>query len=939
MQSIRKGISLLILFIFSLKSFAGTIKGIVADKESGEPLIGAVVMLEGTNFATATGLDGTYIFRNVPTGTYEVKVKYASYEDYSKKVSLTQDEVATINIGQQSKTSILNEVTVKGKYKVGSAEEARGLEKNSDNMMNVMSAKEIELLPDIIVSNVLQRVSGVQVERDANRQARYATIRGMDKRYNYTTIDGIKIPTTDDKGRYVPLDLFPAEILERVDVIKTLTPAMEGDAIGGVTNLALKKAPDHLVIYATAATGYNQNEFDRSFNSFDKSSIIGKDPIRYFGNNYSATPKDFPLGSSVVTSKQAPPNGLYSLSIGDRFLKDKLGVMFSGSYQNTYTISQDIFFKPGSQPSYDNQPELDDLDLRKYSTQQTRTALNANIDYRINALNKLTLGALYVQEDAWQQRDVIDSVITAVNRPAPGLGNVDYKNRTQFIQQKLQNIRLRGDHQLAPRLKLDWTVAYSKATKDMPDQTEFTTEAAFSKDPVTGNTDKSGPNLKSMTKAWEYTTDEDIQEFLNLTYSPTIFNKDVEFKVGAMDRNKNRTNFYNEYDFNPSSPVIPYGNVQGVAPSQLSLTNPLGTWNGNGLSYLEHENIWAYYLQGKARFFNDKLEAVAGVRVENTYVTDTAYLNPQYVAAVSGTYNYTNVLPSVNLKYKLSSNQNLRLSYFESITRPGYFELVHATTQGEDFDIAGNPNLVASTAHNIDARYEWFLKGIDQLFGGIFYKDISNPIEYVLRTPSGVSSLVIQPNNLANNAINYGVELQITKYFHYFGISGNYTYTHSAVKDTTIYLAHNPNGAAGEHEIFSTETRPLQGQAAHIGNLSLIYKNPTIGLDVQINEQYTGRHIYLLYNFQGLNYWQKATFSTSLSIEKRIVKHLSVYAKVNNLVNSPVIIEMDYSNKKLASSQSASAWLPFQNLKDGQTLVDKIQYGQTYLVGIRYKFD
>ncbi|MDR3679234.1 MAG: TonB-dependent receptor [Flavipsychrobacter sp.] len=925
---------LTLFVIASLTSTAATIKGLVIDKESGEPVIGALVVIKGTEYATTTGLDGSYTIKNVPKGEYDISIQYTSFEKYNNHIVISDEtQIVSNNIKLIETSSVLNEVQIKGKYKAGTDEEARNLEKNGDNLMNVMSARAIELSPDIIVANVLQRISGVQVERDENGEARYATIRGMDKRYNYTTVDGIKIPSTDDKGRFVPLDIFPAEIVERVEVIKSLTPSMEGDAVGGVTNLELKKAPDHFVIYASAATGYNQNGFNESYNSFDKGSLTAKDPTRMYGNNYSASLKDFPLNSSIIKPMQAPANGLFSLSVGDRFFKNKLGVMLSGSYQNTYKQTDDIFFKPASQPNPYNIPEFDDIDLRKYSTQETRSAIHLNTDYRINDRNTITLSGLYTQLNQWQERNVVDSVITAVNRPAPGLGTVDYKDRTQFIKQSIANLTLRGSHQITNRLKVDWTVAASQAIRDMPDQTEFSTENQFSKDSL-GNIKQQGRTLKAITKIWEYTNDQDIQEFVNITYVPTISGKDIEFKVGAMDRNKNRDNLNNEYDINPVGSIL-YTNVQGIQDASLKLQNPMGTANGNGLSYTVHENIWAYYAQAKLRFFNNKLEALGGVRVENTFVSDSSRQNPQYVVAVSGTYNYMDVLPSLNLKYKLSSKENIRLSYFESISRPGFFELINATTPGEDFDQVGNPYLTRSVAQNIDARYEWFPKGIDQLLVGTFYKSIYQPIEYLLARPTGPSAVDIQPTNLPGTATNYGAEFQITKYFHYFGINANYTYTHSAITDTVQYL--QPS-STGQKITSVTETRPLQGQAAHVANLSFIYKNPKLGLDAQINEQYTGRHIYLTAQFAGLAYWQKATFLTSLSVEKRVAKKLFAYAKVNNLLNTPVLIEIKYPNNKLQNS-APSSWLPYQNLKDGQTLVEKTKYGQNYLVGIRYKFD
>ena len=105
---------------------------------------------------------------------------------------------------------------------------ARSIERNSVNVVNVMSAKAMELSPDITVANVIKRMSGVTVERNSSGEGQYAILRGMDKRYNYTLVNGIKIPSPDNKNRFVPLDIFPSEILDRIEVTKSLTADMEG---------------------------------------------------------------------------------------------------------------------------------------------------------------------------------------------------------------------------------------------------------------------------------------------------------------------------------------------------------------------------------------------------------------------------------------------------------------------------------------------------------------------------------------------------------------------------------------------------------------------------------------------------------------------------------------------------------------------------------------
>src|SRR5262249_13529831 len=139
----------------------------------------------------------------------------------------------------------------------GSDGNTRNLEKHSTQLVNVVSARSMQLLPDITVANVLQRVSGVTIERNNSGEGRYPIIRGMEKRYINTLVNGIKIPSPDDKNRFIPLDLFPSELLERLEVSKSLTPSMEGDAIGGTINLVMKDAPSSAIFQVNASAGYS----------------------------------------------------------------------------------------------------------------------------------------------------------------------------------------------------------------------------------------------------------------------------------------------------------------------------------------------------------------------------------------------------------------------------------------------------------------------------------------------------------------------------------------------------------------------------------------------------------------------------------------------------------------------------------------------------------
>jgi len=917
-----------ILLFISTTSFAGTIKGFITDKATGEPLIGATVTIDSNAaLATATGLDGSYELKNVTTGAHILMVRYPFYTALRQPVTLTDDHAATMNIALSASANTLNSVDVTAHYRSGSDEEALHLEKNADVIQNIVSAKTIELLPDITVANVLQRVSGVTVQRNANGDARYVIIRGMDKRYNYTLVNGIKIPSPDDKMRYVPMDIFPAEIVDRVEVVKTLTPNMEGDAIGGVMNLVMKNAPDNPFISASAATGYNQTLFDRDYQGFPKSAMNMKDPIEQHGNGYVATNNDFQVRTGDFKYSHAPANGLFALTAGNRFLHKKLGVVFSGSYQNTFKGSNSIFFLPSIQPDVANVPAITDVQVRKYSTQDTRTGLHTKIDYRFNEKHNISLYGLYLCLDELQSRDIVDTTVQ-ISRTGAGVGPVDITDRAAFRRQVIGNATLQGNDKLAENLKLDYSLVYSKATMDVPDMTELHTSTNAYLD-SSGHSASTPLKFSSFSHSWEQTSDQDHSAYLNLTYVPEIMGKDVEFKVGGMYRNKDRSNYYNDYTQNNAISQEPFSGIYGTA---MVVDQPQGDLN-NSLNYSIHEEISAGYAQ--AKFKIERLQILGGVRVEHTHQKYSINEDPDIVAGQNGEFKYTDVLPSIHLKYALSPKENIRLSYYESISRPGFFEIVPYSFNGEYYREVGNDSLNHTVAQNFDVRYEWFPRGLDELLVGAFYKSLTNPIELGLDAiPGKPSKGELMPMNVSDKpANNYGAEIVVTKYFHYFGISANYTYTNSSITTTKLYRTRDTSGQIITQ--FHSVSRPLQGQAAHIANLALIYKNPVLGLDAHLTWVYTGEHIAFLSIYEGLDYWQRSTSFFDFSCEKKIHKHISLYAKVNNLLNTSVILELKKSKDEFTGG---TYQLPYQTLKSN-TLVEKDYYGRNYLIGIRYKFD
>jgi outer membrane receptor protein involved in Fe transport len=901
--------TLLLVLIFKI-SFAGLIKGKVVDAFTGEPLVGAVVKINNTKLKTLVKLDGTFSIANVPAGTYTITVTSGGYTIKEQIITVTSEsDVKNVSFAAESTSTEITSVTVSTLANKDSDKGARRLEKVADPIINVLSSKTIQLLPDITVANALQRVSGVTIEKSNSGEGRYPIIRGMEKRYINTLVNGIKIPSPDNKNRFIPLDLFPSELLERLEVSKSLTPSMEGDAIGGTINLVMKDAPNKLLFQANGSLGYNSTFMTERYNKFSTKSMNTLSPAERYGATYQALYKDFPVDHLNYNNVNAPISSTIGLTVGNRFGKGKkFGFIISGSYQNIFKGTTSNFFLPNSQPGFNNIPIFSELQLRKYSIQSKRVGVTGRFDYHINSKNKLSITNTFVRLDDYQTRIVWDTI--ALN------SLVDNWQRSQWTYQSINNTTLQGLHQLTTSTKIDWSLVYSIANNHIPDQSQFIHEY-----PIVA-TSLSGDKLQSMNRLWIHNSDKDYSAYANFTKT---YSKVFELKFGVLVRNKHRDNFYNSYGLKPLLGSL-YTNINNAVFQFNTPAN--GTPTASGNNYTFDETISAAYIQGKWNV-TKKLEAIGGFRYENTAQKYQTQLGYDFLGSKYGNINYKDVLPSLQLKYALTQNQNVRLAYYKALARPGFAEMIPDGVDGEFFKEVGNPqNLQHTTADNFDLRYEYYSGNANQILLGVFYKKLDNPIESGAYKPAGVNSLYLSPQN-SKEATNYGFEAVYTKYFGVFGVSANYTYTKSSITRDSMIYASSPSK-------YVSETRPLQGQSNHIGNISLIYKNPKLGLDVQVAGVYTGERIIYVSPYYGLHYWQSPLTQLDISFEKRIMKGLTFYGKINNITNAPYELSLHQSYNDYLKA-SGSRPLALQTSPDSKIIVQKDYYKVSYLFGLRYK--
>ena len=943
----KKTILIFICLCLGSLSYAGTIKGKIRDAATGEPMTGATVTLAHTHYTTTVQLDGTFIFRHIPAGKYQVVASTVGYEQPSEvDVELSSDnDVKEVGFAMRVSARFLENAFVSAGTDGKTDRGALRLEQRAAMVQNVMSARTIELSPDITVANAIQRVSGVTIQRDNTGDGRYAIIRGMDQRYNNTLINGIKIPSPDDKYRFVPMDIFPSEMLDRLEVIKALTPNMEGDAIGGTMNLVMKSAPDKFLFTVNASGGYSTIFNTRPFTTFPHDGINKRSPAEIYGNNYAATPYDFSLGNLQYSNKANPINSTLGLTIGDRFAGGKLGIIVSASYQNIYkgTISDRLV--PDAQPLTQlgpNELSLSDSYVRQFNTQTDRLGLQNKIDYIFNSKNKISLFNLYVHQNVYETRYTPDSSMDGLNS-SPTLTTVSPEYRSTWQTQDIYNATLQGDHILSNKVSINWSGVYSIAKQALPDQATYNWNQevywtnAKKVDSISNTIPTGTENV--VTQRWQHNTDQDWAGYGNLIYRPIIFKHEVEFETGGLYRYKTRTDYNNYYALQDSAPEkTPFTNINAVIPYlyfQASGDNLGSNTAANANTYTAHEKIGAGYIQAKFMLLKS-LQVLGGVRVENTQDEYTTALPLTSTQAVYGNIHYTDVLPSIHFKYLLSNNQNIRLSYFKSISRPGFGDLVPITdNSNNEFTFLGNPELKHVRADNLDLRYELFPGLTDQLLVGVFYKKLENPIEYFVTNLNGPSSLYIEPQN-TSEATDYGAEAVYTQYFGMFGISANYTYTHSRI--TTTKLLYEFVQGKGNQLYDVNQSRPLQGQADNAGNISLLFKDPKVGLNVQLALAYTGNRIAEVSPYYNLDIWAKPFTQLDLSLEQRLTRHFTFFGKINNLTDAPNKEYIKYPFVKVNSILPQPYSLPFQDAGSNYTVAQKDFYKLSFLAGIRYKF-
>lgn len=257
---------ILILLITTLSMYAqsATIQGTILDKTTKEPIIGATIMVEGSQTGTTSDFDGKFTLRNLTAGKLTVAINYIGYKKVTKEYTLDKDSKIEESWDLEEESTVLADVVVIGKVNKQNASAITLLQQKSSSMVSGISNEDIKKSPDRNTSDVLKRVSGASIQEN-----KFVIIRGLADRYNNALLNANVLPSTEPDRRSFNFDLFPSSVLTNLVIYKTATPDLPGEFAGGIVQVNTKEVSENPFVEMTVGTGINSISTFKSYNFYE----------------------------------------------------------------------------------------------------------------------------------------------------------------------------------------------------------------------------------------------------------------------------------------------------------------------------------------------------------------------------------------------------------------------------------------------------------------------------------------------------------------------------------------------------------------------------------------------------------------------------------------------------------------------------------------------
>ncbi|KPH61966.1 TonB-dependent receptor [Pseudoalteromonas porphyrae] len=734
----------------------GKVQGRITDASHSVYFGGAKVTVKELSLKTVSSRDGTFSFNKLPAGNYTLVINYIGAERVEQAITVVDNKVfeKLFVIGEQQ--DAMDNIIVYGQ----SAGQAGAInrQKNANNLKSVVSADSIGQFPDQNAAESLQRLPGIFIARDQG-EGRFVGIRGIDPNLNNVTVNGLNVPSPEAGVRSVAMDVIPSELIQSLEVSKTVTPDMDASAIGGSIEVKSLSAFDKAKqSYSFTAHGsYNELESKAS------PKLSGS-----YTNIYELD-GGVDLGIATAVSWFKRDFGSRNIETDGGWSEFKVEDAATG---NDLTIMG-----------------AEEIEQRHYQITRERFGAALNVDLHTSATDKYYLRTLYsdFSDDEYRQRNEYKFSDGKLLQSSDTTGSftgaeMDRDTKDRYEEQSILSMVVGGENQLNNWF-VEYNVGYSKSQEKEPNRLDVTFAAENIDMGYTARTDT--PMLTQSANAHDLalfemdkvevinntSDDEELSFKLDFTRDFVWKNNNGEFKFGFKQQRREKRNDVNvaiydgdflnamgndfatlapDYDLGKFGPGLSrHAIAQFVSTNKATfdLNSNESRVESDGESYISNEDITAAYAMISMDI--DKLHIVAGVRYEATdfdtqgnqveLITDEINDTESVTTTpwqVSKDYDY--FLPSLNLRYNINDKLVTRFAYTNTIARPTFsdsaaYQLIESETTEDDGVIetqrkaqVGNPDLNPYESMNLDASIEYYPGTIGVLSAGVFYKDIDN---------------------------------------------------------------------------------------------------------------------------------------------------------------------------------------------------------------------
>lgn len=875
----------------SVRQPTGRIVGRVIDATTGQGLADVGVQIVGTELGVSTGVDGRFAVVNVPIGTVTIHARRIGFG--AKTVTgivLQEGQTVDQNIALTTASVQLETLVVNATAERGTVNSALDAQRTSVGVVNAVTAQQISRSPDANAAQAVQRVSGVTVQDD-----KYVFVRGLGERYTTSSLNGARVPSPEPEKRVVPLDMFPAGLLQSVTTTKTFTPDLQGDFSGALVDIKTLEFPASRKLSLQLGGGY---EAGATGSSLIQAQMAGGESfanvnhardlpplVRSVGNMQSInlTPGDKSLLVSQFRDTWTPrtgtaaPNMSASASIGGNdplLLGHRIGYLFSGTYSSG-TDFRDAHVRAladrGNTPGETR--EIDRF-LGQRASEGVLWGGLANLSTLVGSGSRLSLNGIY---NRTANNDAIIETGSFENE-----GIRARITRMQYVQRGVRSLQLAGDHQLGGHSRIEWFGTLSGVQRYEPDRSEFV--QAIEQDTPGGPEALRWVNSGNGGAVRTFSDLNESSREFNAKYQISLgADQRSSIKIGGLIRSTDRDADTRAYSISASGIS---NSIRELAPEEI-FDGRFFSANifdiaplSQGGSYTARDHLGAGFAMAEIAL-SERFRVVGGARYEADRLQVNAYSTLGSPVLTHKVWN--DLLPSLALNIKLNETQQLRLSATRTLARPEYRELSPIKSRDvlNGDDTQGNENLSRTRIANFDARWEWYPQTGEVLSVGLFAKKFQLPIERVYRAAGSGTRTVFYTN--AEKADNFGVELEARKNLGFlagalepFSLFSNLT-----LMKSRIHLFEDTQASA------TNLSRAMVGQAPYVVNAGLTYATESGATSATLLFNRVGARIDAAGDRPLPDVVEQARNVLDFSLRVGLTESLGIRADARNILDSP----------------------------------------------------